>query len=33
MTKKVVLAALIGWGIAFFLSPRDVAGWFKPRTA
>lgn len=33
MKKSVVLAALIGWGIAFFLSPRDVAGWFRPRSA
>lgn len=34
MTKKVVLAVLLGWAIAFFISPRDVVGMFgKSRTA
>jgi hypothetical protein len=33
MNKKVIFAFLIGWGVAFLLSPRDVLGFFKPRAA
>jgi len=33
MSKKVVFAFLAGWAIAILLSPRDVLGMFKPRTA
>lgn len=33
MTKKVILAAVIGWGLSYILGPRDVLGWFRPKTA
>jgi hypothetical protein len=33
MTKKVILAALVGWAIAFIFSPRDLVGIVKPRQA
>jgi hypothetical protein len=27
--KRIVLWVLVGWGLAFLLSPRDVVGYFK----
>jgi len=27
--KSVVIAFLIGWAVAVFISPRDVVGYFK----
>lgn len=29
MRKSVWIALLIGWGLAVFISPRDVVGYFK----
>lgn len=33
MNKKVVFAFLAGWALAILISPRDVVGMFKPRSA
>lgn len=33
MTKKFVFGLLVGWALAILVSPRDVLGFFKPRTA
>ena len=31
--KGVVIAFLLGWGLAVLISPRDVLGFFRPRSA
>lgn len=31
--KGIVIAFLLGWALAVFISPRDVVGFFKPRAA
>lgn len=33
MSKRVVFWFLAGWALALLLSPRDVIGFFKPKTA
>lgn len=33
MSKRVVMWVLIGWAASFLLSPRDVIGWFRPKTS
>jgi hypothetical protein len=33
MGKKVVLAFLAGWALAILVSPRDVLGFLRPKTA
>lgn len=33
MRKRVILWFLAGWALAIFLSPRDVVGWIKPKSA
>lgn len=33
MSKRVVFAFLAGWAVALLLSPRDVMGFFRPKTA
>lgn len=33
MRKGLFIAALIGWGFALLVSPRDVVGWFRGRSA
>jgi hypothetical protein len=32
MTKKVLLAALVGWSLAILITPRDVIGFFRPKS-
>lgn len=29
MGKKAIIAFLLGWAVAVFISPRDVVGMFK----
>lgn len=31
--KKYILPFLLGWALAVLISPRDVLGFFKPRSA
>lgn len=33
MKKATVIAFLLGWALAVFISPRDVVGIFRPRTS
>lgn len=33
MKKKAILAFLLGWALAVFISPRDVVAIFKPKSA
>jgi len=33
MSKRVILWFLAGWALAILVSPRDVLGFFKPKTA
>lgn len=33
MNKKIVFAFLAGWALAVFISPRDVVGMFRPKSA
>ncbi len=33
MNKKVIFAFLAGWALAVFISPKDVVGIFRPRSA
>jgi hypothetical protein len=33
MNKKVILWFLLGWGLAIFISPRDMFGFFRPKAA
>lgn len=33
-TKKAILIAVLAWGVVgYFLSPRDVVAWVKPKSA
>lgn len=32
MNKKLIFAVLIGWSLSILISPRDVAGFFRPKT-
>jgi len=29
MKRATIIAFLLGWALAVFLSPRDVVGWFR----
>lgn len=29
--KRAIIWALIGWGLAFLVSPRDVVSWVRPK--
>lgn len=33
MNKKLIIGLLLGWAVSIFLSPRDVVGFFRPKSA
>jgi hypothetical protein len=32
MNKKIVFAVLVGWGLSILIGPRDVVGYFRPKS-